>query len=104
MTSEPASYGYETQGQIPGKVLGVVALILSFLQLILIPTALLGAILGHVAHIKSRQAGYKNTPAAVAIVVGWVLTVISLAVVLLIVLWIGGQVAADEALKEAARF
>lgn len=102
MNSVPASYGYEVESHNPGKVLGIVALILSLLQLILIPTALVGAILGHVAYLKSRQAGYRNIPAAVAIVSGWVLTVIGLSIVILVLIWLGGQVAAEEAVRNAS--
>lgn len=102
MNSVPASYGYEVESHNPGKALGIIALILSLLQLILIPTALIGAILGHVAHVKSRQAGYRNTPAAIAIVSGWVLTVIGLALIILVLIWLGGQVVGEEAVRSVS--
>jgi len=102
MNSVPASYGYEIESHNPGKVLGIIALILSLLQLILIPTALIGAILGHVAHVKSRQAGYRNIPAVIAIVSGWVLTVIALAVIIFVLIWLGGEVAAEEAVRSVS--
>lgn len=102
MNSVPASYGYEIESHNPGKVLGIVALILSLLQLILIPTALLGAILGHVAHVKSRQAGYKNTAATVAIVSGWLLTIIGLALIILVLIWLSGQVVGEEAVRSVS--
>jgi hypothetical protein len=63
---------------VPGKTLGIVALILAFLA------PLIGAILGFVAKAQSKPAGYKNTPATVAIVLGLIFTV--LYIVLLIVL------------------
>jgi len=63
---------------VPGKTLGIVALILAFLA------PLIGAILGFVAKAQSKPAGFKNTPATVAIVLGIIFTV--LYVILLIVL------------------
>ena len=54
---------------VPGKTLGIVALIVTFFF------ALLGIILGFVARSQSKAAGVKNTPATVAIVLGFVFIV-----------------------------
>lgn len=55
---------------VPGKTLGIVALILAFLA------PLIGAILGFVAKSQSKKAGVSNTPATVAIVLGLIFTII----------------------------
>jgi hypothetical protein len=55
---------------VPGKTLGIVALVLAFLA------PLIGAILGFVAKAQSKPAGYKNTPATVAIVLGIIFTLL----------------------------
>ena len=56
----------------PGKTLGIVA----------IPVAVffsvIGIILGFVAKSQSKKVGYKNTPATVAIVVGFITLVLSI--------------------------
>lgn len=67
---------------VPGKTLGIVALVLA------IVAAPVGAILGFVAKAQSKPAGYKNTPATAAIIVGIILTLLwlFLAVVLPIIL------------------
>ena len=49
-----------------GKTLGIVALIVSFFF------SVIGIILGFVAKSQSKKAGVKNTPATVAIVLGFV--------------------------------
>jgi len=72
-------------GDYPGKLLGIVAMIFSLLNLIAIPTALVGAILGHIAIVQSKRAGVVNSQAMVAVVLGWVLTLISFAVLALFV-------------------
>lgn len=57
---------------VPGKTLGIVALVLAFLA------PLIGAILGFVAKAQSKPAGVKNTPATAAIVIGLILTVVGI--------------------------
>jgi hypothetical protein len=62
---------------VPGKTLGIVALIVTFF------VSLLGIILGFVARSQSKSAGFKNTPATIAIVLGFIFligTVIAIAV------------------------
>lgn len=49
-----------------GKTLGIVALVVAFF------ISLLGIILGFVAKSQSKKAGVKNTPATVAIVLGFI--------------------------------
>jgi len=75
--AEPAS--------VPGKTLGIVALILSFFF------QLIALILGIVALSQSRKAGVKNTPALVAIILSIVFGIIWIVVV-------GGLVAGGAAL------
>lgn len=54
---------------VPGKTLGIVALIVTFFF------SLIGVILGFVARSQSSAAGVKNTPATVAIVLGLIFLV-----------------------------
>ena len=54
---------------VPGKTLGIVAVIVAFLA------APIGFILGLVAKSQSKKAGAKNTPAVVAIVLGLLFTI-----------------------------
>ena len=54
---------------VPGKTLGIVALILAFLA------SPIGFILGLVAKSQSKKAGASNTPATVAIVLGLIGTI-----------------------------
>ena len=54
---------------VPGKTLGIVALILAFIA------SPIGFILGLVAKSQSKKAGAKNTPATVAIVLGLIFTI-----------------------------
>ena len=58
---------------VPGKVLGIVALILTFP----FGLSLLGLILGIVAGRQSKAAGIKNTPATVAVVLSIIFIVLS---------------------------
>jgi hypothetical protein len=61
-----------TPATFPGKTLGIVA----------IPVAIffsvVGIILGFVARSQSKAAGMKNTPATVAIIVGFVILALSI--------------------------
>lgn len=75
MTEVPPSApapAYAAPAAVPGKTLGVVALILAFF------VQLIALILGLVALSQSRKVGAKNTPAVVAIVLsiifglGWI--------------------------------
>ncbi len=51
---------------VPGKTLGIVALILSF------PLPVIAIVLGFVARNQSKAAGVKNGRAAMAIIIGFV--------------------------------
>lgn len=57
---------------VPGKTLGIVALIVAFFF------SLLGLILGLVARSQSKRAGVKNTPATIAIVLSIIFMVLGI--------------------------
>lgn len=67
-----------------GKTLGIVALVVTFF------VSILGIILGFVAKSQSKKAGVKNTPATVAIVLGFIFFAIQ---VIWIIVAIAGAVA-----------
>jgi hypothetical protein len=73
-SAPPAPYGAPASPTIPGKTLGIVALIVAIFFNIV------GLILGIVALVQSRKAGYKNGWAVAAIIVGAVLFVIGIIV------------------------
>jgi hypothetical protein len=82
----PAAPSYAaTPATVPGKTLGIVALILSFFF------QLIALILGIVALSQSRKAGAKNTPALVAIILSIVFGIIWILIV-------GGLIAGGAAL------
>ena len=82
----PAAPAYAaTPAVVPGKTLGIVALILSFFF------QLIALILGIVALGQSRKAGAKNTPALVAII-------LSIVFGLVWILVVGGLIAGGAAL------
>ena len=86
----PAQYGGgPVQGPIPGKTMGIVALILSFF------VQLVALILGIIALVQSKKAGYKNTPAVWAIIISSVLMVVGIIIAVTI---ISGAIAAGAAL------
>lgn len=60
-------------GDYPGKNMGLVAMILSLINFIGIPTALIGLIMGYMAQRQSKEAGVENIFAKVAIIVGWII-------------------------------
>jgi hypothetical protein len=67
----------------PGRTLGIVGLVLAiFLNIV-------GAIVGIVALVKSRKAGYGNGPAIAAIIVGF-LFFIGIVIFLVIAVVVGG--------------
>jgi hypothetical protein len=67
----------------PGRTLGIVGLILAiFLNIV-------GAIVGIVALVKSRKAGYGNGPAIAAIIVGFLLFIV-LVIVGVVAVVLGG--------------
>lgn len=72
MTATPAP---AAPAVVPGKTLGVVALILAIL-----PFQLIGLILGIVANGQSKKAGVKNGPAKAAIIISIILMVLGLIV------------------------
>ncbi|KZE90142.1 DUF4190 domain-containing protein [Microbacterium sp. TNHR37B] len=70
----PAAPAYNAGGYpgpdapVPGKTLGIVALVVVFFA------SVIGLILGYVARSQSKTAGVENTPAKVAIILGWIFT------------------------------
>ncbi|MCC4267222.1 DUF4190 domain-containing protein [Microbacterium schleiferi] len=72
---------------VPGKTLGIVALILAFFF------QLLGLILGIVALVQSRKVGAKNTPALWAIILSIVFMVIGSIIAIVIVSSLGSALA-----------
>lgn len=92
-SSYPNTYG-ASNGPVPGKTLGIVALILAIVPF----TQLIGLILGIVALVQSRKAGAKNGIALAAIIVGAALLVISIILVVVLVVGaiaIGGDLASQ---------
>lgn len=69
--SAPPAYG-GAPTEDPGKVLGIVALVAVFF------ISLLGLILGYVARSQSRKAGFENTPAKIAIILGWIFLILGI--------------------------
>jgi len=78
--AQPPSYTPAPQS-IPGKTLGIVAVIVTF-----IASSVVGLILGYVARGQSREVGYENTPAKVAIIAGWILTALGLIIGVIMVI------------------
>ncbi len=70
-----------------GKTLGIVALIVTFF------VSLVGLILGFVARGQSKRAGVKNTPATVAIVLGFIFLAIQIIWIIVAVTAFGGLAA-----------
>ncbi|MBD5786576.1 DUF4190 domain-containing protein [Cellulosimicrobium terreum] len=68
--------GYSAPQQDPGRTMGIVGLVLSFLGCL----SIVGLILSIVAFNKSKKAGYKNGIALAGIIVGSVVLVISIIV------------------------
>lgn len=68
----PPAYAPPASGSEPGKGLGIAALVIVFFF------SLVGLILGYVARSQSKKAGVKNTPATVAIVLGWIFLVLGI--------------------------
>jgi hypothetical protein len=62
----PAPAAAPAPASAPGKTLGIVGLILSFIG----PASLIGLILSIVARSQSKKAGVSNTPATIGIVIG----------------------------------
>ncbi|HEY5861059.1 MAG TPA: DUF4190 domain-containing protein [Actinomycetota bacterium] len=74
----PAPYGAPANAPVPGRTLGIVALIVAIFFNVI------GLILGIVALVQSRKAGHKNGFAVAAIIVGAVLTVLGIIVGILV--------------------
>ncbi|MBD8079005.1 DUF4190 domain-containing protein [Cellulosimicrobium arenosum] len=72
--------GYSAPQQDPGRTMGIVGLVLSFLGCL----SIVGLILSIVALRKSKKAGYKNNLALAGIIVGSVVLVICIIVAIVI--------------------
>lgn len=83
---DPNGYQPAPTGTVPGRTLGIVALVFAIIA------APVGVILGIIALVQSKRAGAKNGLALAAIIVGAVLTVISIIVIVSIVAFFGGLV------------
>jgi hypothetical protein len=68
----PPTYAPAPTAASDGKTLGIVALVAAFF------ISLLGIILGFIAKGQSKKAGVKNTPATVAIVLGFIFLAIQI--------------------------
>ena len=66
----PAPTAPTPAAAVPGKTLGIVALVLAIFF------GLIGAIVGFVARSQSKKAGAKNGPAVAAIIIGLIITVL----------------------------
>lgn len=77
----PPAYGAPVQATVPGKTLGIVALVLAIVP---IGLQLVGLILGIIALVQSKRAGHKNGFALAAIIVSAVLFVIGVIVAIVI--------------------
>lgn len=78
-SSPPSSNSGTPAGENPARTMGVVALVLSFFFNIV------GAIIGIIALNRSKRAGFPNGPALAAIIVGFVLFVVSIIVGIVLV-------------------
>lgn len=79
--SAPAYSGGSPTGTVPGKTLGIVALVVAIFFNVI------GLILGIVALVQSKKAGHKNGPALAAIIVGAVLFVAGIIITILVISW-----------------
>ena len=77
-SAPPAPYGAPANAPVPGRTLGIVALIVAIFFNVI------GLILGIVALVQSRKAGHNNGFAVAAIIVGAVLTVLGIIVGILV--------------------
>lgn len=79
-SAPPAAYNGQAQGPVPGRTLGIVALVVSIFF------SLIGLIMGIVALVQSRKAGVKNGWAVAAIIVGSVLFVVGIIIGIFVVI------------------
>jgi len=77
-SAPPAPYGAPPNAAVPGRTLGIVAFVVAIFFNVI------GLILGIVALVQSRKAGYKNGWAVAAIVVGAILTVVGIIIAILV--------------------
>lgn len=85
-----AAYGQQPQGQYgpPNNTLAIVAMVLSLAGILTGITAIIGAILGHVAMGQIKRTGEGGRQFALtAIIVGWILTGLGLLIVIGLVIF-----------------
>lgn len=76
-------YGAPVATSVPGKTLGIVGLVLSFIM------SLVGLVLSIIAVVQSKKAGVKNIPGIIGIIIGALGTIGGLIVVGLLIAAIG---------------
>lgn len=83
---------YGAPGVDPGRTMGIIALVAVFF------ISILGLILGYVARSTSKKAGFQNTPAKIAIILGWIFLVLGIigTIIVIIVLATAGAGALNE--------
>ncbi|WP_083260037.1 DUF4190 domain-containing protein [Cellulosimicrobium cellulans] len=81
--------GYQAPGENPGKTMGIIGLVLSFLGCL----SIVGIILSIVALNKSKKAGYGNGIAVAGIIVGAIVLIGS--IIFGVVFWQGVQAVAE---------
>lgn len=79
--------------ETPGKTLGIVALVVTFFA------SVIGIVLGFVARSQSKAAGVKNTPATLAIILGFVFLAVTIIVVIVFAVSAGNLLAACAGLE-----
>lgn len=79
---DPANAGVGYNAPVPGKTMGIVALVLAIVP---VGLQLIGLILGIVALVQSKKAGVKNPQALWAIIVSSVLIVIGTIVAIVVI-------------------
>ncbi|KQZ82253.1 hypothetical protein ASD56_15395 [Microbacterium sp. Root166] len=77
----PSAGPVQPGAEDPGKTLGIIALVAVFF------ISILGLILGYVARGQSKKAGFKNTPAKVAIILGWIFLALTIIAIILAVVF-----------------
>jgi hypothetical protein len=82
----PAAYGPPASAAIPGRTLGIVAFVLSFF------TGLIALILGIVALVQSKKAGFGNGWALAAIIISSVFLVLGIIVSIVLVASFGAVI------------
>jgi len=89
MTTPPAPTP-GASAAVPGKTLGIVALVCS---IVVAPLSLLWLILGIVAVVQSKKAGASNVPGVIAIIISALALVVSIIVTIVLAATLGAATA-----------